>query len=197
MAEAKSEGSGTSLGVQWLRLHASNAETMASIPDWGTKIPHAVWPKKKSKEMKISHLEGSKGGMALLSGTRLVVLSPIAKSTSPMFPIPLSGTTTHTGNLIIGLLPPSSHPIQSIGSDHFPNSFLLLLVWASQVALVVKGPPASTGEAIQSWVRKVLWRRKWQPTPVFLPRKSMDRGAWWATVHSIAKSWTQLKQLST
>ena len=26
---------------------------------------------------------------------------------------------------------------------------------------------------------------------------SMDRGAWWATVHSVTKSWTQLKQLST
>ena len=25
---------------------------------------------------------------------------------------------------------------------------------------------------------------------------SMDRGAWWATVHGVAKSWTQLKQLS-
>ena len=25
----------------------------------------------------------------------------------------------------------------------------------------------------------------------------MDRGAWWATVHWVAKSWTQLKQLST
>jgi len=24
----------------------------------------------------------------------------------------------------------------------------------------------------------------------------MDRGAWWATVHRVAKSWTQLKQLS-
>ena len=23
-----------------------------------------------------------------------------------------------------------------------------------------------------SWVRKILWRRKWQPTPVFLPGKS-------------------------
>ena len=22
------------------------------------------------------------------------------------------------------------------------------------------------------WVRRILWRRKWQPTPVFLPRKS-------------------------
>ena len=25
----------------------------------------------------------------------------------------------------------------------------------------------------------------------------MDRGAWWATVHSVTKSLTQLKQLST
>ena len=25
----------------------------------------------------------------------------------------------------------------------------------------------------------------------------MDRGAWWATVHKVAKSWTRLKQLST
>ena len=25
----------------------------------------------------------------------------------------------------------------------------------------------------------------------------MDRGAWWATVHGVAESWTQVKQLST
>ena len=40
------------------------------------------------------------------------------------------------------------------------------------------------------------WRRQWQPTPVFLPRESMDRGAWWAAVHRVAQSRTQLKQLS-
>ena len=26
-----------------------------------------------------------------------------------------------------------------------------------------------------AWVQKVLWRRKWQPTPVFLPGKSHDK----------------------
>ena len=36
-------------------------------------------------------------------------------------------------------------------------------------------------------VGKIPWRRKWQPTPVFLPGKSMDRGAWQATVHEVAK----------
>ena len=25
----------------------------------------------------------------------------------------------------------------------------------------------------------------------------MDSGAWWATVHGVAKSWTQLKRFST
>ena len=36
------------------------------------------------------------------------------------------------------------------------------------------------------------WRRQWHPTPVLLPGKSMDGGAWWAVVHGVAKSWTQL-----
>ena len=38
-----------------------------------------------------------------------------------------------------------------------------------------------------SWVRKIPWKRKWQPTPIFLPGKPMDRGAWWATVHGVSK----------
>ena len=31
--------------VRWLRLRASTAEGMGSIPGQGTKIPEAVWPK--------------------------------------------------------------------------------------------------------------------------------------------------------
>jgi len=37
------------------------------------------------------------------------------------------------------------------------------------------------------WAGKIPWRRKWQPTPVFLPVKPMDRGAWWAIVHRVAR----------
>ena len=40
------------------------------------------------------------------------------------------------------------------------------------------------------------WRRKWQPTPVFLPRESQDRRAWWAAVYGVTQSRTQLKWLS-
>ena len=40
---------------------------------------------------------------------------------------------------------------------------------------VVKNLPASAGDmrcGSDLWIRKIPWRRKWQPTPVFLPRES-------------------------
>ena len=37
------------------------------------------------------------------------------------------------------------------------------------------------------WVGKIPWRRKWQPTVVFLPVKPQGRGTWQATVHGGAK----------
>ena len=41
------------------------------------------------------------------------------------------------------------------------------------------------------------WRRKWQPTPVFLPGESQGWGAWWAAVYGVAQSRTRLKRLSS
>ena len=41
------------------------------------------------------------------------------------------------------------------------------------------------------------WRRKWQPTPVFLPGESRNSGAWWAVVYRVAQSWTGLKRISS
>ena len=44
-----------------------------------------------------------------------------------------------------------------------------------QVVLVVKKPPANAGNkrhGFDPWVRKIPWRRAWQPTPVFLPGES-------------------------
>jgi len=38
---------------------------------------------------------------------------------------------------------------------------------------VVKNPPANVDDlGFEPWVKKILWRRKQQPTPVFLPGKS-------------------------
>ena len=47
--------------------------------------------------------------------------------------------------------------------------------WASQVPLLVKNPLSCRTHrrhGFNPWVRKIPWRRKWQPTPVFLPGES-------------------------
>ena len=46
---------------------------------------------------------------------------------------------------------------------------------ASQMVLVVKNPPTDAGNVrlrFNPWVRKIPWRKAWQPTPVFLPGES-------------------------
>ena len=46
---------------------------------------------------------------------------------------------------------------------------------ASQMVLVVKNPPADAGNVrlrFNPWVRKIPWRKAWQPTPVFVPGES-------------------------
>ena len=34
---------------------------------------------------------------------------------------------------------------------------------------------------------KILWRRKWQRTPVFLPGEFHGQRAWWAAVHGLQR----------
>ena len=44
---------------------------------------------------------------------------------------------------------------------------------ASQAAPVVKNPPCQyRRRRLDPWVGKIPWKRKWQPTPVFLPGAS-------------------------
>ena len=38
---------------------------------------------------------------------------------------------------------------------------------------------------LDPWARKIPWRRKSQPTLVFLLGNPTDRGGWWATVHIV------------
>ena len=44
--------------------------------------------------------------------------------------------------------------------------------WTSQMALVVKNLWRHERCELQPGVRKIPWRRAWQPTPVFLPGES-------------------------
>ena len=48
----------------------------------------------------------------------------------------------------------------------------LMMSGASLVAQMVKNLPAGSRSGFNPWIGKIPWRRAWQPTPVFLPRKS-------------------------
>ena len=47
------------------------------------------------------------------------------------------------------------------------------------------------------WVRKIPWRRKWQPTPVFLLGEFHGQRNLVGYSHVITQNWTLLKRLST
>ena len=69
-----------------------------------------------------------------------------------------------------------------------------------QVALVVKNLSANAEdirEGLNPWVRKIPWRRAWQPTPILLPGKPHgQRSLVGYIVHRVAKSQIQLKLLN-
>ena len=74
--------------------------------------------------------------------------------------------------------------------------------WTPLVAQMVKRLPTMQETQVQSLVREISWRRKSQPTPVFLPAKShgwrslVGYSPWLKSMGSIAKSQTWLTSLS-
>ena len=70
------------------------------------------------------------------------------------------------------------------------------LIWASQVALVVKNLPANAGDDRDVGLIPGLGRSprvgNGNPLQYSCLRNPMDGGAWWAIVHGVAKSQTQL-----
>ena len=63
--------------------------------------------------------------------------------------------------------------------------------WASLLAQLVKNPPAMW----DTWVQSLGWEDPLDKgmaihSSILAWRTPMDRGAWWATVHGIAKSRT-------
>ena len=74
-------------------------------------------------------------------------------------------------------------------------------VEASQVVLILKNPPANTGDVRDSSSVPGSGRSLGRGHGCLLQysclENPMDRGTWQATVHRVAKSQTQLKQLST
>ena len=74
-------------------------------------------------------------------------------------------------------------------------------VWNSQVALVVKNLPPDAGYIRDAGSIPGLGRSSvgghGKPLQYSCLEYAMDRGAWWATVYGVSKSWTRLKRLRT
>ena len=67
---------------------------------------------------------------------------------------------------------------------------------ASMVAQMLKHLPAMRERPrFDPWVRKICWRRKWQPLQYSSLQNSMDRGSWRAS-HGVAKSRTWLSNIT-
>ena len=78
--------------------------------------------------------------------------------------------------------------------------FLYIKLWASQVVLVVRNLPANVGDIRDKDLILGLGKspggghgNSLQYSCLENPK---DRGAWWAVVHRVAKSWTRLKDLA-
>ena len=71
---------------------------------------------------------------------------------------------------------------------------------ASPVALVVNSLPANAGDVRDVGSIPGSGRSPGgghgNPLQYSCLENPMDRGAWWATVHRVAQSWTRLKRLS-
>ena len=55
---------------------------------------------------------------------------------------------------------------------------------------MVKNLPAMQETRFGTWVRKIAWKRNGYPFQYSCLENSIDKGAWQATVHGVAKSWT-------
>ena len=70
-------------------------------------------------------------------------------------------------------------------------------MWVSQVALVVKNPPANARDIRDMdsipGLEKFLGEGNGYPLQYSCLENSMDKGAWLATAHRVIKSWTKLK----
>ena len=68
--------------------------------------------------------------------------------------------------------------------------------WFFCVAQRLNHLPAMQETWVQSLGRKIPWRRKWQPTPVFLPGESHGWRSLVGKVHRVAESRTRLSDFT-
>ena len=92
-------------------------------------------------------------------------------------------------------------PVRFLGPARSPGEgvgYPLKYSWASLVAQMVKNPPSMR----KTWVWSLSWKDPLEESmathsSILAWRIPVDRGAWRATVHGVAKSWTRLSKHST
>ena len=93
--------------------------------------------------------------------------------------------------------------LQTLFYEYSKQSFIHVYAYIRtfQVVLVVRNLSANAGDVRDAGSIPGLGRspveRHGNPLQYSCLENHMDRGAWWATVHGVAKSWTRLKWLST
>ena len=104
-------------------------------------------------------------------------------------------TTSSRCDLVLKTHSIKSYKFRGLGSKHLTILYFCTLAW--------KIPWTEEPGRLQSMGSQRLhftfmhWRRKWQPTPVFLPGESQGRGSLVGCVYGVAQRQTRLKWLSS
>ena len=89
--------------------------------------------------------------------------------------------------------------VEKVISPH-SSTFAWKIPWAEEPARLQSMGSRRVG---QDWATSLSlftfmhWRRKWQPTPVFLPGESQGQGSLVAAIYGVTQSRTRLKRLSS
>ena len=92
--------------------------------------------------------------------------------------IPYKQELNHLGAHILRNFSTYSHILSVISSSRSQVYSLereIRVLWTSLMVQRVKNPLQCRRHRFYPWVRKILCRKKWQPTPVFLPGKSLGQ----------------------
>ena len=73
------------------------------------------------------------------------------------------------------------HMLSRLVITFLPKSKYLLISWLQSPSSLILEPQNIKSVTVYSFP-SICWRRKWQPTPVFLPGESHGGGAWWAAI---------------
>ena len=78
-----------------------------------------------------------------------------------------------------------THAVQTLAVE---EPTVLRINSPSLLAQSVKSLPECWRPRLDPWARKILWRRKWPPTPVLLPGESHGQRSLGATIHGVTES---------